>query len=122
MYGFEHRLRVTAMVRKRTMEISGFVLRSSNKRTLRGLWHDSCFAEPDTAVGYHQSLRVLLLRPHGSNLSWPHQASIDSGQGTLRANQLFDPDQIRGAAVRHKRDTRVILRTSGTRRPWPLTG
>jgi hypothetical protein len=41
MYGFEHRLRVPVTVRKRTMEMSGFVLRSNNKRALRGLWHDS---------------------------------------------------------------------------------
>jgi hypothetical protein len=53
MYGFEHRLRAPAFVRKRTMEILGFLLRSNNKRLLRGLWHDSCFAKPDTAAGYH---------------------------------------------------------------------
>jgi len=53
MYDFEHSLRVPTFVRKRTMEILGFLLRSNNKRLLRGLWHDSYFAKPDTAAGYH---------------------------------------------------------------------
>jgi hypothetical protein len=36
MYGFEHRLRVPVTVRKRTMEISGFVLRSKQQACLAG--------------------------------------------------------------------------------------